>query len=73
MRSDTQYLYLGVIAIARSKTDEFEKIKERIESALKLVQSPDKIVLAPDCGLGYLNEEQIQAKLEVMVKVAKSF
>ena len=64
---------LGSVTIARSKIEEFETLQERIKKALELIQNPEKLVLAPDCGLGFLNEEQIHSKLEVMVKVAKSF
>ena len=59
------------MAVARSKIEDFDKMKERVENALKLIGNPSRIVLAPDCGLGFLTEEQILAKLEVMVKVAK--
>jgi len=64
---------LGAITIARSKIEEFETLQERIKKALELMENPEKLVLAPDCGLGFLNEEQIHSKLEAMVKVAKSF
>ena len=60
------------MAVARSKIEDFDKMKERVEHALKLLgNDPSRIVLAPDCGLGFLTEEQILAKLDVMVKVAK--
>ena len=58
--------------MARSKIEDFDKMKERVEHALKLLgNDQSRIVLAQDCGLGFLTEEQILAKLEVMVKVAK--
>ena len=60
------------MAVARSKIEDFDKMKERVEHALKLLENDQsRIVLAPDCGLGFLTEEQILAKLDVMVKVAK--
>ena len=62
----------GAIAIARSRIETVDEVKKRIEVALKYID-PDRLVLAPDCGLGYLTDEMIQAKLKVMVEVAKSF
>jgi len=63
---------LGAITIARSKVEEFDQLKARIEKALKFID-PERLVLAPDCGLGFLEESKILAKLEVMVKVANEF
>lgn len=62
----------GAIAIARSKVESFEDVKKRVEVALKYID-PERLVLAPDCGLGYLNDDVIEAKLKVMVEVAKKF
>ena len=62
----------GAIAIARSKVESFEDVKKRVEVALKYID-PERLVLAPDCGLGYLTDEIIEAKLKVMVEVAKKF
>ena len=63
---------LGSVAIARSKIEDFETLKARIEKALKFIDS-ERLILAPDCGLGFLTEEQIMSKLEVMVRVANAF
>lgn len=61
----------GAIAIARSKVESVEDVKKRVEVALKYID-PERLVLAPDCGLGYLTDEIIEAKLKVMVEVAKN-
>ena len=47
-------------------------LKGRITEALKFID-PERLVLAPDCGLGFLEESKILAKLETMAKVAKEF
>ena len=60
---------LGCIKIARSGIETVPEVKTRIEQALNFVDK-DRLVLAPDCGLGYLNEDQILAKLAVMTQVA---
>ena len=61
----------GAIAIARSKVESVEDVKKRVEVALKYID-PERLVLAPDCGLGYLTDAIIEAKLKVMVEVAKN-
>jgi len=63
---------LGAIAIARSKIEDFDELKGRIGEALKFID-PERLVLAPDCGLGFLEESKILEKLETMTKVAKEF
>ena len=65
-------IILGAITIARSKIEDFSALKERISEALKFIDS-DRLILAPDCGLGFLNEDQILKKLQVMVQVAQEF
>ena len=47
-------------------------LKGRIGEALKYID-PERLVLAPDCGLGFLEESKILKKLETMTKVAKEF
>jgi len=62
----------GAITIARSKIEEFDQLKAKIGEALKFID-PERLILAPDCGLGFLDEPKIFAKLEVLAKVAKEF
>ena len=63
---------LGSIAVARSKIEAFDDLKARIAKALEHIPT-DRLILAPDCGLGFLKPDQVKAKLEVMAKVAKEF
>ena len=65
-------IIFGAITIARSKIEEFDQLKARIGEALKFID-PERLILAPDCGLGFLDEPKIFAKLEVLAKVAKEF
>ena len=62
---------LGVIKVARSSIESVEEIENRVNEALKFI-APERLILAPDCGLGFLTEEMITQKIENMVKVAKS-
>ena len=65
-------IIFGAITIARSKIEEFDQLKAKIGEALKFID-PERLVLAPDCGLGFLEESKILKKLETMTKVAKEF
>lgn len=61
---------LGVVTIARSKVETFEEVQARVTEAL-LHLPPERLVLAPDCGLGMLPLEVVRAKLQVLVAVAQ--
>ena len=60
---------LGIIKVARSAIESEEDIESRVKEALKYIHR-ERLVLAPDCGLGFLTEEMINLKVENMVKVA---
>ena len=49
-----------------------EKIKQRVQQALEHIDEK-RLVLAPDCGLGFLPKKLCLRKLKIMTKVAKSF
>ncbi len=61
----------GVVAIAKSRVEPVEEIRERLLSALQHIDA-DRLVAAPDCGLGLLSREQAIAKLTNLVVAAKS-
>ena len=61
---------LGIIKVARSAIESEEDIESRVKEALKYIDR-ERLVLAPDCGLGFLTEEMINLKVENMVKVDK--
>ena len=44
-------------------------MKSRAEEALKHIDH-ERLILAPDCGLGFLSNDMINSKVENMVKVA---
>lgn len=62
---------LGVIAIASSRLETVEEITGRLKTALEYIDA-DRLIAAPDCGLGFLNRELAMAKLTNMVAAAKS-
>jgi 5-methyltetrahydropteroyltriglutamate--homocysteine methyltransferase len=61
---------LGSIAIARSRVESVEEIAARLEAALRHID-PEQLLVAPDCGLGYLPETLVHAKLSNMVTAAQ--
>ena len=62
---------LGVIAIADSRIETVSEITDRLQTALKNIDA-DRLIVAPDCGSGYLGREPALAKLTNMVSAAKS-
>jgi len=66
----TSSVILGAITVARSAIESEQLIKSRVEEALKHIDR-ERLILAPDCGLGFLNNQMIDSKVENMVKVAK--
>jgi len=63
---------LGSVTVARSKVEAEEEVKARVREALKFI-SPERLILAPDCGLGMLPTDIIKEKLAVMKTVAEQF
>ncbi len=67
----TTSVIFGTVAIARSPIESVEEIRQRLTQALQHIDS-DRLLAAPDCGLGLLSREQARAKLTNMVLAAKS-
>ena len=69
---DSKTIILGVVKIASSEMESEEKIKQRVLQALEHIDKR-RLILAPDCGLGFLPKKLCLPKLKIMTKVAKSF
>jgi len=63
-------IILGVIDLSKPEVESAETIAARIRRALPFV-SPDRLVLAPDCGMKYLPAESAFGKLKSMVAAAQ--
>ena len=63
-------IILGVIDLSKPEVESAESIAARIRRALPFV-SPDRLVLAPDCGMKYLPAESAFGKLKSMVAAAQ--
>jgi 5-methyltetrahydropteroyltriglutamate--homocysteine methyltransferase len=61
---------LGVLDLGDSKVETPDTVAERIRAALKVVP-PERLVIAPDCGMKYLAREVAFGKLKAMVGGAR--
>ena len=64
-------IILGVVTIATSRVETVDEIKERVTSVLHHIPA-ERLILAPDCGLGYLPKGILKQKLQNLVEAAKS-
>ena len=62
---------LGVVAIARSNIEGVEEIRGHLAEALEHIDA-DRLIAAPDCGLGLLGRELTLAKLRNLCEAAHS-
>jgi 5-methyltetrahydropteroyltriglutamate--homocysteine methyltransferase len=63
-------ILLGVLDLGATEVETPELVAERIRRALTVVP-PERLVVAPDCGMKYLPRERAFAKLEAMVAGAR--
>ena len=69
-RFKTTRVILGVIAIARSRIEPVPEIAARLRQALEHIDA-DRLLAAPDCGLGMLSREAVRAKLANLAAAAR--
>ena len=60
---------LGVIDLGASEVESPHAVAQRIRAGLEYV-SPDRLVVAPDCGMKYLTREIAFAKLKSLAEGA---
>jgi 5-methyltetrahydropteroyltriglutamate--homocysteine methyltransferase len=65
----TKTIMLGVLDLGDPTAESPETVAQRIRSALPYV-SPDRLVIAPDCGMKYLPRDLAFAKMVAMVEGA---
>ena len=61
----------GVVAVAKSQIEDTDEIRQRLQQALQHIDR-ERLVAAPDCGLGLLGRELALAKLRNMTAAAHS-
>jgi 5-methyltetrahydropteroyltriglutamate--homocysteine methyltransferase len=60
---------LGLLLLQEAKIESIDSVINRIQEALEHIDR-ERLIIAPDCGLGLLSPEQAEAKLKVMVAAA---
>ena len=63
-------ILLGVVDLGLPEIETPEVVADRIERALDVIP-PERLVVAPDCGMKYLPRDRAFAKLEAMVAGAR--
>ena len=63
-------ILLGVLDLGADNVETPEEVAARVRAALEVV-GPERLVVAPDCGMKYLPREQAFRKLESMVSGAR--
>ena len=63
-------IILGVIGIATTRIESVEEIKDRIKKVLEYIP-PERLIVAPDCGLAMLPTDICIHKLKNMVEATK--
>jgi 5-methyltetrahydropteroyltriglutamate--homocysteine methyltransferase len=63
-------IVLGVLDLGSPEAETAELVAERVRRALEVLP-PERLVVAPDCGMKYLSRELAFRKLEAMVAGAR--
>lgn len=67
----TTTVIFGVVAIAQSRVESVDEIRQRLLLALEHIDA-DRLIAAPDCGLGLLGRERAMAKLKNLCEASSS-
>ncbi len=70
-RLKTTTAIFGVVAIAKSRVEPVDEIRQRLQAALNHIDR-DRLIAAPDCGLGLLGRELAVAKMRNLSDAAKT-
>ena len=70
-RLPTTKVIFGVVAIAKSQLESVDEIRQRLLMALAHIDA-DRLIAAPDCGLGLLGRDLAMAKLKNLCEAAHS-
>jgi 5-methyltetrahydropteroyltriglutamate--homocysteine methyltransferase len=70
-RMGDKTMVVGVIDLSSAEVEPVSLVEERIRAALRFLP-PERLVLAPDCGMKYLPRASASGKLKVMVQAARA-
>ena len=59
------------IDIAKSRMESVEEVRTRMKDSLEHIDE-QRLIAAPDCGLGFFTREQAIEKMSILSKAAKS-
>ena len=65
-----KYILLGVLDLSSDDIETVDTIKERVRRAMEYVK-PERLLLAPDCGMKYLTRDAALGKLTNMVEAGR--
>ena len=70
-RMGRKTMMVGVIDLGTAEVETQAVVEKRIRAALRHMP-PERLVLAPDCGMKYLPRAAAFAKLDVLARAARS-
>lgn len=62
---------LGAVDIARSRIETVDEVRDRLTAALEHIDA-DRLIAAPDCGLGFFTREMAIQKMKILSEAARS-
>jgi len=62
---------LGAVDIARSRMEPADEVRDRLITALEHIDA-DRLIAAPDCGLGFFTREMAIEKMKILSEAAHS-
>jgi len=68
---ETSTIIFGSIAVAKSAVENVDDVRNRLRAALDHIDR-DRLMAAPDCGLGFLGRDLARSKLSVLCEAARS-
>lgn len=68
---ETSTLIVGFVRVASSRLESVEEISARMAEVLEHIPA-DRLIAAPDCGLGFLGRDLAMAKLKALSEAARA-
>ena len=62
---------MGLIDVAKSRMESVEEIQKRIREVLEHIDE-ERLIAAPDCGLGFFDRNQAKQKMQILSKAVKN-
>ena len=57
--------------VAKSRMESVEEVQERIREVLEHIDE-ERLIAAPDCGLGFFDRNQAKQKMQILSKAVKN-